>query len=177
MEIANLKIKIKKPFGNLFRETTVLIVKNAEGEYLLGAKPKFYPPTISRLLGGGIDKGESVVEAAQRELEEELNVKLEEKELKHKSSLEVIAIDQDDKQYNAAIHFVEAQRRVNNYNPGDDVEFIVEFSRKELEQLVDAYKNLSDTLWYRGEEGEFCWEDYGKVYSEVHRIALTSGEK
>ena len=46
-------INLSAVFGNMNRSEHVLIVlHNQKGDYWLGAKPKFYPPGIFRLVGG-----------------------------------------------------------------------------------------------------------------------------
>ncbi len=82
MKNISLDIKVEKPFGNLFRKKVALIVvENADGDFLVGTKPYQYPPTITRLLGGGVDEGENENSAAARELGEELGVSLDPSEL------------------------------------------------------------------------------------------------
>lgn len=55
MNEESIKIKISKPFGNLYRDRCVLVAAfDDKHNLLLGAKPDFYPPGIVRLLGGGI---------------------------------------------------------------------------------------------------------------------------
>jgi NADH pyrophosphatase NudC (nudix superfamily) len=44
---------------------------------LIGAKPGFYPSTISRLLGGGVDEGGTFEQAALRETGEERGVRVD----------------------------------------------------------------------------------------------------
>ncbi len=100
MEKCELKFDVKKPFGNLFRKKCVLIAaQDSEGNILIGAKPYFYPPTISRLLGGGVDQGESFEQAALRELEEELGVKVEVGDLVPLVIFETTARDENGKEY------------------------------------------------------------------------------
>ena len=54
MNEESIKIKISKPFGNLYRNRCVLVAAFDDSHnLLLGAKPDFYPPGIVRLLGGG----------------------------------------------------------------------------------------------------------------------------
>lgn len=51
MNEESIKIKISKPFGNLYRDRCVLVAAfDDKHNLLLGAKPDFYPPGIVRLL-------------------------------------------------------------------------------------------------------------------------------
>ncbi len=49
--------------------------------FILGGKPSFFPPGISRFVGGGIDAGETPEQAAVRELSEELGIVLPDEQL------------------------------------------------------------------------------------------------
>ena len=61
MKVIELNIEVDQAFGNLHRDRCVLIaVKDKDDKLLSGAKPGFFPPTITRLLGGGLDKGENL---------------------------------------------------------------------------------------------------------------------
>lgn len=73
METHTLSIDIEEAFGNLHRDRCVLIAATDQnGAVLLGEKPHFYPPSIVRLLGGGVEEKETWEEAAKREIGEEL---------------------------------------------------------------------------------------------------------
>lgn len=53
MKVIELNIEVDQAFGNLHRDRCVLIaVKDKDDKLLSGAKPGFFPPTITRLLGG-----------------------------------------------------------------------------------------------------------------------------
>jgi len=173
MKTYNLKLKIITPFGNLFRTKTVaIIVKNSKNEFLLGSKPSFYPPTITRLLGGGFKEKETPENATKRELVEELGVEVDEKHIKHLVIINIKAKDETGEIYNTKINLLNVDKPIDEYSPGDDVKFIDILKTHEMKELVKAYENLSELLWYKGEEGEFCWKDYGQVYSVVHSLAL-----
>lgn len=69
---------VAEPFGNLkFRDRTVLVLcRDREGNFLLGAKPTYFPEGIVRMLGGGVDDDETVADAAKREVREEMGIEL-----------------------------------------------------------------------------------------------------
>lgn len=171
MEKYELNLDVKKPFGNLFRKKCVLIAaQDSEGNILLGAKPYFYPPTISRLLGGGVDKGESFEQAALRELEEELGVKVEIANLIPLALFETTAKDEDDKEYYNETAIFKANIGNQTYQAGDDVKHIIKMTPDEVYELGKHYEQLPETLWYNGEEGLYAWADYAKLYGPVHKV-------
>lgn len=174
MKTQNYSFDIQLPFGNLYRDTVVIVVRNSAGKFLLGSKPKFYPPTITRLLGGGVENSESPVLAAQRKLIEELGVELNIDQFELDTTIQISAVDMNGKEYNPKIHIVKVICPIDKYTPSDDVEAIDVFSVSEMQNLVNSYQNLSETLWYKGEEGEYSWKDYGQIYSIIHQKAIES---
>ena len=100
MKVIELNIEVDQAFGNLHRDRCVLIaVKDKDDKLLSGAKPGFFPPTITRLLGGGLDKGERPEAAAIRELSEELGVELSVEDLEPIAKFITNAVDRDGKEY------------------------------------------------------------------------------
>lgn len=172
MKHVRLDIKVKNPFGNLFREkTALLVVETADGDFLVGAKPYQYPPTITRLLGGGVDEGESENNAATREIREELGVALSFSQLTPMLVVSVGAEDAEGKHYAHEIHIYYANIGDDQYEPGDDIKAIVKLDLDELYALGEAYEALPEALWYNGPEGLYSWNDYGKLYGPVHKLA------
>jgi ADP-ribose pyrophosphatase YjhB (NUDIX family) len=171
MEKQELHISIKRPFGNLFRERCVLIAaQDHEGNILLGTKPYFYPPTISRLLGGGVDAGETFEQAAIRELEEELGVSVQPEDLRPLILFDTKAADEDGKVYHNETAIYKADIGDQSYQAGDDVKHIIKVTPDELYQLGERYEQLPEVLWYNGEEGLYAWADYAKLYGPVHKV-------
>jgi len=173
MDEATLNIKIAAPFSNLHRDETVLVgVSDVWGNILLGAKEGFYPPGIVRLLGGGIDKGEAPNVAATRELSEELNIAVlqDDHDLEPVAKVSVRATDEHGAEYNTIIWIFYIDIGDIEVRAGDDVTNVIRMDLLGLRQLADSYNALSETLWYKGIEGEFCWADYGKVYGKVHLL-------
>ncbi|WP_280351484.1 NUDIX hydrolase [Nocardia abscessus] len=166
-----MKLEVKKPFGNLFRKRCVLIAaQDSQGHILIGAKPHFYPPTISRMLGGGVDDGESFEQATLRELEEELGVKLEAGSLTPLVLFETSATDEDGNEYYNETAVFGANIGDRAYHPGDDVTHIIRMTPDEVHELGERYEQLPDVLWYFGEEGLYAWADYAKLYGPVHKV-------
>lgn len=171
MEQMDLDINVQKAFGNLYRKQCILVaVQNEAGKVLLGAKPYFYPPTISRMLGGGVDEGECVSVAVVREIAEELGVTFNESDFTPLFQLNTHATDEAGKKYNNQTYVYHVKIGNEKYQAGDDVKYILELTLGELHELGSAYEALPDTLWYKGPEGEFNWADYGKMYGPIHKM-------
>lgn len=178
MKVININFDVTKAFGNLYRKRCVLIaVEDNGGKVLTGAKPAFFPPGITRLLGGGVDEGEDTEMAAVRELEEELGVKVTISQLVPLAQFNTTARDEDGTDYYNETYVYAVKIGDAAYRPGDDVKQIIALSQNELQQLADSYDALSESLWYRGEEGDFSWRDYGKLYSVIHRFVAENLHK
>lgn len=172
MLVIELDINVAKAFGNLYRKRCVLVaVEDDKGNILTGAKPAFFPPTITRLLGGGVDEGEDVKRAAVRELSEELGVNVPEKQLVPLAQFNTSAKDATGKNFYNETFLYGVRIGNASYRPGDDVKQIIALTKSEILDLADAFEALLKSLWCRGEEGDFCWNDYGKLYSVIHRVA------
>ncbi len=142
-----LTISIKKPFGNLYRKQCVLIaVENHEGKILVGTKPYMYPPTIARLIGGGVNEHEDIKLAAVRELEEELGVKIAPKHLTELAQFAVNATDEQGRTFHNDTYVYHTHIRDQKFRPGDDIEQILELTPDELLELSARYYALPETL-------------------------------
>jgi 8-oxo-dGTP pyrophosphatase MutT (NUDIX family) len=171
MKRHNLSISVKKAFGNLYRKKCVLIaVEDNEGKILIGAKPYMFPPTIVRLLGGGVDENEDVRLAAVRELEEELGVKIRPEDLAELMLFSVDAKDEEGRAFrnDTYVYYVKVQNQ--RFQPGDDVKDIIRLTPDELYDLGTKYHELPETLWYNGPEGNYSWADYAKMYGPIHQV-------
>lgn len=174
----DLKITVKKAFGNLYRKQCILVaVENEASKILIGAKPYFYPPTIARMLGGGVDEGEDLETALIRELHEELGVTLNKSSFAPLVELNTHATDEEGKEFYNQTFIYHAKIGNQKYQAGDDVKSIIELTVDELYQLGERYEELPDTLWYKGPEGEFCWADYAKMYGSLHKLVAEALRK
>ena len=178
MHQENLNISVKLAFGNLYRQQCVLVaVENAAGKILIGSKPYFYPPTIARLLGGGVDEGEDLQAALVRELSEELGVNLDKSAFTPLIEFNTHAVDEEGQEFRNQTYVYHAKISGESYKAGDDVKAIIELTLDELYELGRRYEALPDTLWYKGPEGEFCWADYAKMYGPVHMLTAEKLKK
>jgi 8-oxo-dGTP pyrophosphatase MutT (NUDIX family) len=170
------EIKIKNPIGNLYRKKHVLIlVVNCDGKFILGKKNGFYPDGISRLLGGGIDDGESPQDAAQREIKEELLIDLPVSNFIELCSVKTVAqTTEGQMEMETWIFFVRLDSNAK-ITASDDVSSLVALDSSEFEDLVNNIKNLSGE--FITEKFSFLWSDWGKVYGPIHEYAIREFNK
>lgn len=178
MHTQALTFTVNKPFGNLYRKKCVLIaVENDEGEILIGAKPYMYPPTIARLLGGGVDENEDTKLAAVRELQEELGITVTAEDLKPLVSFSINVKDQEGNAYHNGTDVYYANIQGQAFQAGDDVKQIIALTPDELYKLGTSYNELPETLWYSGPEGMYSWADYAKMYGPIHQAVAEEVRK
>jgi 8-oxo-dGTP pyrophosphatase MutT (NUDIX family) len=169
-----LKVKlVAEPFENLkYRDRTVLIMcRDGNGKYLLGSKERFFPKDIVRLLGGGVDKGEAVIDAAIREIKEETGIDVTPKEMVELTEVKIEGSYLGNIYYHSVfVYFLNSTKDV--YIAGDDVEEIVKYSEKDFRALIKRYSELKDDNIFSLNGTTFSWGDYGKVYGFIHEKAL-----
>jgi ADP-ribose pyrophosphatase YjhB (NUDIX family) len=163
----NLNYKVFKPFGNLYRERTCLIlIKDQDNNILLATKDD-YPDDIWRFIGGGIDKGEIPDIGALRELEEELLLNdLTVGDLKFLAEYKITAIDEAMVQYNHSIFGYSFTTNIN----------LKQFEKNELKSImlisandykIKSLNSLNLRLKFNDGKNEYLWEDFIKVYHDV----------
>jgi 8-oxo-dGTP pyrophosphatase MutT (NUDIX family) len=147
----------------------LILVEDEQGRFVLGSK-HIYPAGIVRLLGGGVEGDEPMKLAACRELEEELRVKVNHNQLTELATVEAEIASPSEPQ---PIHFVTgifyAKLHSQEITAGDDVNDLAFLTQDEYQQLIQRYTQLSPEL--DADKG-FAWDDYGKLYSPIHQIAL-----
>jgi len=167
-------ISIRFAFGNIARDRHVLLViKDHNGDYLLGEKPDFYPTGICRLVGGGIEKDEAPLDAAIREAREELTIAITEKNLKPVAQVITNAKLDTNNLNNTTFIYLLTGIDDLKLQPNDDIKALKKFSKKDLAELIEKYNNLDDKNLYFGEDGyKHYWNDYGKMYFFIHQVVL-----
>jgi 8-oxo-dGTP pyrophosphatase MutT (NUDIX family) len=147
----------------------LILVENADGEFVLGAK-KMYPPDIQRMVGGGVEGDEDSAVAASRELEEELGIKVAPEKLQHLFTLTADVRPQASTEQHT---FITDVYYVNTGNqpllPSSDLDGLAYFSREEVEKLIQRYAELPTEP---DPKVGFAWADYGQLYGPMHQLAL-----
>ncbi|MBD3250320.1 MAG: NUDIX domain-containing protein [Candidatus Pacebacteria bacterium] len=168
------KISISHPFGNILRpEHVLLVVQDYQDNFILGGKPNFYPENIYRFVGGGVEVGETPLQAAIREAEEELDLKLGQTQLEPLVQVKTIASCRDQEYQNSTtLYYLDLELGMT-LKPGGDITFLKTMTRSELDQLCQRFDCLSASDWLNGKDGyKHCWADYGKMYGFIHRCVL-----
>lgn len=173
-KVINCKVELSHlPFENLrYRDRTVLILpKDKDDKFLLGAKKDIYPDGIVRMLGGGIDKNEEMLEAAIRETAEETGLELEPDRFIPLIQVNVEGkFDGETFTHTAYIYFLQLEKE--KPVSGDDVSEIIKMNEEDYRQLVANYFALANDHYFEYPGGKFSWGDYGKVYGFIHESAL-----
>ena len=151
------------------------MLRDKQGKFVLGTKDH-YPDNIVRLVGGGIEDEENPRLGAVRELNEELGIKIEAKNLKElaviRPTIEIEAGEfaqkyPDPIKFETFLYFY--QLDTETLKPSDDIDGLVHLTQPQYEQLIENYLELSEEIHPKL---GFSWSDYGKYYSFVHDIAL-----
>lgn len=173
-KVIDCKVELSHlPFENLrYRDRTVLILpKDKSGKFLLGAKKGFFPDGIVRMIGGGIDENEEMLEAAIRETEEESGLKLDADRFIPLLQVQVEGkFDGETFTHTVYIYFLQLDKE--NPVSGDDVSDIIRMNEEEYRQLVANYFALANDHFMEYPGGKFSWGDYGRVYGFIHETAL-----
>jgi 8-oxo-dGTP pyrophosphatase MutT (NUDIX family) len=165
-----VKVKINNPIGNLYRKNHSLILVKQGDKYILGQKKHFYPNDFARMLGGGINEGESPKAAAIREIKEEVGIDID--NVEYIATLKTIAnTAQGEMIMTTHIFFLEIPFNIK-LEVGDDISGLKYLSELELQKLIFGMSQLTGT--YHGDDHlfNFDWEDYGKIYEPIHQIAF-----
>ncbi len=160
---------------NLLRNRHALIVvKEVFGNYVLGRK-NIYPKGIMRFVGGGIKNGEDPVMGAQRELFEELGLRVLAKKLHQLAEIHTEIITKNTTVlFTRYLFFVDIGN--TKLKPSDDLDGVAHLTVEEMRDLIQKYMHLSTDLVIVKQSNEvkesFRWSDYGTFYSKVHKIGL-----
>lgn len=167
----NQNIKIGNPIGNLYRLSHVLVlVKTFDGKYVLGKKIGFYPSHIARFIGGGVDKGENFINAAVRELKEELKVERDISELVHLIEVNTVADTNEGIMKMTTNVYLCRLNEGDEYSANDDVSDLLIINQTEFKELINSMDMLDSE--YITDKFSFKWSDWAKIYGPIHRVAL-----
>ncbi len=167
-----IELDLKAPFGLLKRgmDTAVVLVRNKNGQWVLGRKDSFYPEGIVRMIGGGMDDGNPLGDI-QRELKEELAVEVEEDRLKPLIHAEIIGRLPDGEQVTTSV-FVFYLMTYESLVAGDDLSGLAYLSDHDMHDLIGRYGRLPESGVIRKDEPDGTWADYGKIWGPIHAAAL-----
>lgn len=144
-----------------------IILKDLQGRIILSRKSA-YPPGIYRLVGGGVHTGESPMQAATRELAEELNIHATEDQLQCRTQIHYRITGQDHYQYIADICTYKSP--VQELSVHSELAALHPFTHHQLTRLIRRYQELSQDLAAYDHQAAFRWSDYGKVFSHLHQL-------
>jgi len=169
-------VTIDQPIGNLYRKNHVLIlVKNNHGKYILGQKKNFYADGISRMLGGGLNDGEDPQTAAQREIEEELKLKLNRDNFFPLGQIITKANTAIGVMYMKVYLFGLILKEDVDIVANDDISGISAYSEKDLELMISKMFKLTGE--FRNDNFYFLHNDWGRIYGFIHELALKNFKK
>lgn len=168
MKEIEINVKIDQPFGNLLRKETVLVAGTTDDYKIIVSGKSVYPNGIFRLPGGGVELGETKLQAAKRETMEEMGKIYKSSNFKPIIDALVEATDRDKKKYHHLIRVYYLYVNSDKLQAGDDSEILVKMSTTALLRLSRKYQRLPSTLVAKQGETGFLWKDYGKVYGPIH---------
>jgi ADP-ribose pyrophosphatase YjhB (NUDIX family) len=151
-------------------DTVAILLRNGQGQWVLGKKTSFYPEGIARMVGGGMDQDKNPSTAAVRELREETGLVVEEEKLVPLVHAEVTATLADGTKHVVSI-FVFYLQTTQPLMPADDVDGFAFLSDRELLTQVDRYLALPEDALVRPGE-QFSWAHYGQIWGPVHAASF-----
>lgn len=168
----SLEFTVHLPFANLrFRRETVLILCSLDDRRIILTRKPFYPSDILRFPGGGVEGDETPIEAAKRELLEELGIVVPKENFSLLKTVKASAKDHLSHLHSMTVHLVAVDSVPATVRAGDDVSSLVFVSEGELEELNRRMMELTTDMKYEGIEGSYLWRDYGRVYGTLQKIA------
>lgn len=157
----NYTIQVQSIFSNLKRNRAALIIPFDGEKVALGKKNYIYD--LPRFIGGGIDEGEQPLMGARREFQEETGLSAE---LEHIATIEINATAKNSETASLTVYCYTTE--IANFQPSDDLVDIVVVPLKRLKVIADKMDKLPNTE-FAGRKGSLSWQDWGKLYSPIHR--------
>lgn len=150
------------------RDGSHILLKDGSNRWVLSRK-RHYAEGLWRMVGGGIEPGEDPLQAAQRELQEELSLVIDEGKLVPLVHAEVSA-EINGKSYSFS-DFVFYATTSQPLHITDELEQLGQFSDPELNQAIAHFDRLPETnIDHENRFGN--WADYGKVWGPIHKAAF-----
>jgi 8-oxo-dGTP pyrophosphatase MutT (NUDIX family) len=172
----SLTLDIEIPITNMVRENkqtghVMIAIADHEGRIIVRGKASLYPPGITRIVGGGVDEGETPEQAAVREIEEELGIVLSEEHLVLLAIVEITGVTAETA-YPLTEYLFYARMLPGQHIKVENDRATNEAIRlDELPGLVARYRAIDPAL--RSTEWDrypYRWHDYGAIYGFVHEI-------
>ena len=152
------------------RIAEVCLVLGRPGSTYLTMTKGFYPEGVYRLPTGGIELGEMVSEALEREIWEELGL-----EVTIKRYLAHITYQHNEgRLFHSHCFLLEAE---GEPNPQDQAEQISGFSNANITELLGIAGRLEALPEQQSEFLKAKWSDWGKFRAVVHRTVAEALEK
>ena len=163
------QVNINNPIGNLYRKENALILVRQGNKYILGVKKHFYPSGFARMIGGGINPGETPLQGAKREVYEELGY--DTNDLEFIASLKTIAdTAQGEMIMNTHMFYLEIPEGAL-LTVGDDITGLKYLNDREMQKLIFSMSQIKGTYFEKNGLFNFDWKDYGTIYEPIHQIA------
>ncbi len=171
------------PFGRQDRVGEVCMVVRRPNGRLLTATKTYYPPTISRLLTGGIAPGELIETALLREVEEETGLEVVIRRflavIEYTATRTISQLESNGTAHvDNAAHFCTFAFLLDEIggvlSPQDDQERIAAFHEvtpDELPHLAAALEQVADTYDH---EIHGHWRSWGLFRAIVHRVVYAA---
>lgn len=167
----SLTLKTVPPVAKRKKHVLILL-HDQNNHYLLGTKD-VYPPGIYRMVGGGMEKGETPLQSAVRELHEELQIAVPEEDLQVLGTV-VTHIASGEEKFIFTSHIFFLELKDHGIVPNDDLDGVVHIDPIDCEGLLQRYKLLSPVIDY---VHKFSWFDYGQIYGPIHAFAFQQAKK
>ncbi len=155
-------IHVHTLFTNLLRPRSALIVPFDGQTVVLGTKGYLYD--LPRLIGGGIEPDETPLAGAVREFKEETD---QTTPLKPLCTIPIHAIAKDGQTADLTVYCFTTPM-APEYTAHDDLLGTVMLPLEELQAVAEKMALLPDQ-WMDGYNGRFNWQDWGALYSLVHK--------
>jgi len=150
------------------RKSHVLLAIFDNNEIILSRK-NIYPANVYRLLGGGIDAGETPIEAAIRELKEETLVTRIEDDFIHLKSFNFnLTESSSGTEFEYAMELFSLNLNREEIIPSDDINEIKIFDKFSFKSNLNLMNSLSPELINTKDDHYFSWADWGKIFSLPH---------
>ena len=136
-------------------EEVVMAVRRPGGRFLVAGK-SFYPPGTLRLLSGGVEPGESPLEALRRELREETGFCADGAELLGTIRYRIVHAE-GERSFASHVFLVPEQTSVPRpTQPGEDLTDFQDAGPDELEDIAKRLRSMPDD-----------WADWGGFRAEA----------